>query len=217
MKIITRAKAIERGLPRFFTGKPCCHGHVAECYVSSRRCLVCEERRTVKRKAERKKRREAKRRELRKRWGREIITWKEALARGLIHYFTGKPCCRGHVAKRWTANNNCDECKKADHKRHMKSPIGRETQKRANQGPLGRERKRRYRTSPKGHERQRKDNHLYYHEHGGKEKIAKHKSSDEFRRRRRELRLEQACDFTRDDYSAARMNRALIRWRSYGY
>lgn len=41
-KIITRAKAIERGLPRYFTGKPCKYGHVAERYTLQSHCLECD-------------------------------------------------------------------------------------------------------------------------------------------------------------------------------
>lgn len=41
MEIITRAEAIERGLPRYITGKPCKHGHIAERFVSSRNCCEC--------------------------------------------------------------------------------------------------------------------------------------------------------------------------------
>ena len=41
MKTITRKEAIEQGLKRYFTGKPCRRGHIAERYVSSRNCTVC--------------------------------------------------------------------------------------------------------------------------------------------------------------------------------
>ena len=41
MEIITRKQAKELGLKRYFTGKPCKRGHVAERRVSSRRCLEC--------------------------------------------------------------------------------------------------------------------------------------------------------------------------------
>jgi hypothetical protein len=30
-----------------------------------------------------------------------IISCKEAKARGLKRYFTGKPCKRGHIAEQW--------------------------------------------------------------------------------------------------------------------
>jgi hypothetical protein len=40
----------------------------------------------------------------------DIITRKDALAQGLVHYFTGKPCKRGHVAARYAKTANCVEC-----------------------------------------------------------------------------------------------------------
>lgn len=43
-------------------------------------------------------------------------TRKEAMAQGAAHYFTGKPCTRGHIAPRET-KGNCTECRKEDHKR----------------------------------------------------------------------------------------------------
>ena len=41
MVILTRSAAIESGLPRYFTGKPCHHGHVCERITSSRKCVEC--------------------------------------------------------------------------------------------------------------------------------------------------------------------------------
>ena len=46
----------------------------------------------------------------------EIITRKEALAQGLTHYFTGKPCKRGHVAKRFAKRGLCMDCNRAHNK-----------------------------------------------------------------------------------------------------
>jgi hypothetical protein len=40
----------------------------------------------------------------------DIIARKEALAQGLTHYFTGKPCKRGHIATRYVSTANCVEC-----------------------------------------------------------------------------------------------------------
>jgi hypothetical protein len=39
--IVSLAEARARGLTRYFTGKPCKHGHIAERLVSNRRCNVC--------------------------------------------------------------------------------------------------------------------------------------------------------------------------------
>lgn len=41
-----------------------------------------------------------------------VDVWKEAAAKGARHYFTGKPCIRGHVAPRFVSNTGCTECAK---------------------------------------------------------------------------------------------------------
>lgn len=40
----------------------------------------------------------------------DIIQRQEALAAGLTHYFTGKPCKRGHISKRYVRDKACSEC-----------------------------------------------------------------------------------------------------------
>lgn len=40
----------------------------------------------------------------------EIISRDEAWKLGKIHYFTGKPCQRNHVAPRFVSNGGCAEC-----------------------------------------------------------------------------------------------------------
>ena len=40
-KIITRKEAIEKGLTRYFSGKTCPHGHLAEREVKKGTCVVC--------------------------------------------------------------------------------------------------------------------------------------------------------------------------------
>lgn len=42
----------------------------------------------------------------------KLIKRKEALAEGKLHYFTGKPCKKGHVALRRAVNGFCTECEK---------------------------------------------------------------------------------------------------------
>lgn len=39
------------------------------------------------------------------------ITIEEAKDRGLKHYFTGKPCKRGHISKRYLSNKECVTCR----------------------------------------------------------------------------------------------------------
>lgn len=40
-EIITRKDATAQGLGRYFTGRPCRHGHVAERLVCNATCIVC--------------------------------------------------------------------------------------------------------------------------------------------------------------------------------
>lgn len=42
VKIITRAEAKEKGLPRFFTGIPCKRGHISERKTASNNCIECD-------------------------------------------------------------------------------------------------------------------------------------------------------------------------------
>lgn len=48
----------------------------------------------------------------------DIITRKEAMQRGLLRYFTGKPCPHGHVAERFVSSYGCVECTKEHSKRY---------------------------------------------------------------------------------------------------
>lgn len=40
----------------------------------------------------------------------EIIARKQAIARGLNKYFTGKTCSNGHIAWRYTTSGTCEDC-----------------------------------------------------------------------------------------------------------
>ena len=40
-KLLSREEAIRRGLTRYFTGKPCVHGHIADRHVCNSVCAVC--------------------------------------------------------------------------------------------------------------------------------------------------------------------------------
>lgn len=40
-EIVLRKEAVKRGLTRYFTGKPCPKGHVAERYTTKSNCVVC--------------------------------------------------------------------------------------------------------------------------------------------------------------------------------
>jgi hypothetical protein len=41
MEIITRKEALERGLKKYFTAKPCKRAHIAERWVSTKHCVEC--------------------------------------------------------------------------------------------------------------------------------------------------------------------------------
>ena len=48
--IVTRQEALKQGLPRFFTGRPCTHGHVDEKYTNNEKCCECARIQTRSRK-----------------------------------------------------------------------------------------------------------------------------------------------------------------------
>lgn len=50
----------------------------------------------------------------------DLISLAEAKEKRLKHYFTGKPCVRGHVNKRYTNTRSCVECGLED----QRSPKG---------------------------------------------------------------------------------------------
>jgi len=41
MEIMTRQQAIDSGLPKYFTGKPCSNGHLVERLVTNYNCTSC--------------------------------------------------------------------------------------------------------------------------------------------------------------------------------
>ena len=55
----------------------------------------------------------------------DIISRKEAIARGLDYYFTGKPCKRGHIDKRKTQQCGCVSCDRDYYKENKETIIGR--------------------------------------------------------------------------------------------
>ncbi len=48
----------------------------------------------------------------------EILTRSEAQAKGLKHYFTGKPCKSGHLCERYTSVKTCVACNRNHTRRH---------------------------------------------------------------------------------------------------
>lgn len=40
----------------------------------------------------------------------ELVSRKDAQSKGLTHYFTGRPCAKGHIAKRYVKGTRCFSC-----------------------------------------------------------------------------------------------------------
>jgi len=120
MEIISRQQALTESLPRYYTGKPCKHGHISERFINNSQCYQCfynsMKRNAEKRNAllrEKTKNRLKKEREaLEKKYGRKILSRKEAKELGLSKYFTGKPCPKGHLEDRNTEAGACVICKR---------------------------------------------------------------------------------------------------------
>lgn len=53
-----------------------------------------------------------------------------AVVAGEIHYFTGEPCFRNHIAKRYAKSGRCVECTTTDHRTYARTPEGKATQRR---------------------------------------------------------------------------------------
>jgi hypothetical protein len=111
MQIITRQEAKEKGLSRYFTGKPCTKGHIAERRVANHSCAVCSNEQS---KQYQKIKREstdltATGNPKHEQPAREAAR-KAAIEKGEKTYFHGIPCKRGHFAPRQTSNGYCMEC-----------------------------------------------------------------------------------------------------------
>ena len=50
----------------------------------------------------------------------EIMTKKEAKSKGMMFYFTGKPCIHGHIAERYVSKGTCKECNLTRHEYNSK-------------------------------------------------------------------------------------------------
>jgi hypothetical protein len=120
MEIISRDDAKAAGLTHYFTGQPCKHGHVAVRYVCDHACFDCATVKHANRNA-RKRQRTANSKERRKQElkAHKIISREQALAEGLLTYFTGLPCQNGHISPRYAKNINCIECKDTESERSL--------------------------------------------------------------------------------------------------
>jgi hypothetical protein len=120
--IVTVEEARRCGELRYFTGKPCKNGHVAQRIVSSNGCLSCDLARK-KLRYQPVTAREAKKRQKQARDATRfikrplvqslyigpIVTAQEARESGKSRYFLGIPCKHGHIAERFISGS-CVEC-----------------------------------------------------------------------------------------------------------
>jgi hypothetical protein len=101
MEILSRDEALEKGLKRYFTGKPCKRGHVSERFTVSKNCVGCHYRKEG-----------IKGTELRLKLYADprIITRDAAIAQGKTRYYTGVPCHKGHLSERQVTDHSCMKC-----------------------------------------------------------------------------------------------------------
>ena len=77
----------------------------------------------------------------------QVISRKQARSEGLIFYYTGKPCCRGHIGLRYTKSKVCLECKVAWTKENLDSKVrGYQQRSRARHREKRNSNKRKYHT-----------------------------------------------------------------------
>ena len=66
------------------------------------------------------------------------VSRKEALAQGSKHFFTGVPCRRGHVDKRFSSTNACLSCNREGQTKFSNTPSGRAYHRAKNNGHMPR-------------------------------------------------------------------------------
>lgn len=87
MKLVSRFTAIQKGLTKYFTGKPCKHGHVAERRVDNSKCYHCWRIQRAAGVKQWKKRNRDKVNERGRRY------WRELKRAALVRYSSDIPCC----------------------------------------------------------------------------------------------------------------------------
>lgn len=129
------SEAVKRGATRYFTGKPCRAGHIAERYTSTRGCCAClapiatpyAPQQVVMLHIPTPDVLNA----LMAVYAPMAATFGTPARRDAAHaaavrvgaalYVNGRPCNRGHVAPRFTSNRNCAACEAASHKRYVRT------------------------------------------------------------------------------------------------
>lgn len=143
----TRAEAIASDAAKYFTGKPCRHGHVEPRYTRGN-CEGClrdydKDYLEAKRKGTtasdlRRARRAKSNKPLPTYSAGELrampTTKKEAREIGARLYFTGEPCKYGHVVPRFTSGGNCCSCNVIEGRKRIATAEGREANRAYLQG-----------------------------------------------------------------------------------
>lgn len=129
---LPRKKAVEQGLTRYFTGRPCKNGHIAERSVRGLGCLECQAVSMVKFQAKAKQNRSQRREDCDRQKKIEIpgyVSKQEAKTKRLSRYFTGEPCYRGHLVERSTGSGECLECQKITTKAKRQRAFARDPER----------------------------------------------------------------------------------------
>lgn len=114
---VPRNVALQAGLKFYFNVNPCAKGHICNRYVINCTCVTCEAIYLLKKSKEKRERlREKESAEaLRNSHHSKILHFinrDDAILHGLLKYFTGRPCSRGHVAERYVTGFSCLDCSK---------------------------------------------------------------------------------------------------------
>lgn len=123
--IISREEALDKGLNKYNTGKPCVHGHTCGRYTNNKICIDCALIR-AKRAYDPNHVSKPKCRAvaLTIEDGLPIVTRQEAIDVGLKKYYTGTICKNGHVSEQYVVNHGCVMCVMESQKRiKEKDPI----------------------------------------------------------------------------------------------
>lgn len=105
---ISLEDAKEKEYKRYFTGKPCLSGHIAERYVSSRQCVVCQNIRSLRSQQKPEIKEKQKNRRLQKTYG---VSLEEIAAANNCEI------CEKHLVKKGAYSNSI--CVDHDHKTGM--------------------------------------------------------------------------------------------------
>ena len=69
---------------------------------------------------------------------RDLLSYQQAIAKGLSTYFTGKPCKNGHVTYRYVSNRNCYGCRAGYDAKRVWGERDREVSRARQRTPEGR-------------------------------------------------------------------------------